>query len=148
MMQAALAAAHVRVELLGEAADVAFYGDGVQIRQVLMNLILNAVDALQTVPVAERRLQMTLRAEPNAQGTLFIVQDSGPGIPVSLQERIFHPLFTTKTSGLGMGLAICRRIIDNHGGRLWLETPVAGGACFCFHLPSEQQALDLRAEPQ
>ena len=108
-------------------------GDRVHISQVLLNLIVNAVDAVQACPVGERRVVIQARAD--AAHVELAVSDSGPGIPAADLGRIFEPLFSTKSAGLGMGLAICRTIIDAHGGRLWVEhNPCASGTTFRFVL--------------
>lgn len=108
-------------------------GDRVHISQVLLNLIVNAMDAVQACPVGERRVVIQARAD--AAHVEMAVCDSGPGIPAADLGRIFEPLFSTKSGGLGMGLAICRTIIDAHGGRLWVEhSPGASGATFRFVL--------------
>lgn len=109
-------------------------GDRVHISQVLLNLIVNAMDAVQACPVGERRVVIQARAD--AAHVEMAVCDSGPGIPAADLGRIFEPLFSTKSGGLGMGLAICRTIIDAHGGRLWVEhNPRASGTTFRFVLP-------------
>lgn len=108
-------------------------GDRVHLSQVLLNLIVNAMDAVQACPVGERRVVIEARAD--AAHVEMAVCDSGPGVPAADLGRIFEPLFSTKSGGLGMGLAICRTIIDAHGGRLWVEhSPGATGATFRFVL--------------
>ena len=109
-------------------------GDRVQLQQVLLNLILNAVDAMSSAEEGAREL--TISTEPSrTEGILVAVRDSGPGINPEHLDRIFKPFHTTKTSGLGMGLSICRSIIDAHGGRLWAEANQPRGAVFRFTLP-------------
>ena len=109
-------------------------GDRVHISQVLLNLIMNAVEAVQPCTPGERRVAIEARAD--AAHVEMAVCDSGPGIPAANLGRIFEPLFSTKPSGLGMGLAICRTIIDAHGGRLWVDHSAPGrGATFRFVLP-------------
>jgi signal transduction histidine kinase len=113
-------------------------GDRVHISQVLLNLIVNAMDAVQVCPVGERRVIIQARAEP--AHVEMAVCDSGPGVAAADLGRIFEPLFSTKSGGLGMGLAICRTIIDAHGGRLWVEhNPRASGATFRFVLPRTRE---------
>jgi C4-dicarboxylate-specific signal transduction histidine kinase len=109
-------------------------GDRVQLQQVFLNLILNAVDAMSWAEEGAREL--TISTEPSrTEGILVAVRDSGPGIDPEHLDRIFEPFHTTKTSGLGMGLSICRSIIDAHGGRLWAEANQPRGAVFRFTLP-------------
>jgi hypothetical protein len=98
-------------------------------------LILNAVEAMTSVEEGVREL--AIRTEQSqTNGVLVAVRDSGPGIDREHFERVFDPFYTTKTSGVGMGLAICRSIIDAHGGRLWAEANEPRGAAFRFTLPA------------
>jgi C4-dicarboxylate-specific signal transduction histidine kinase len=109
--------------------------DRVQLQQVVMNLILNAVEAMSSVEEGARELSITTKqVHPN--DILVAVQDSGPGIDPKHIEQVFAPFYTTKTSGIGMGLSICRSIIAAHGGRLWAETNQPRGAVFQFTLPT------------
>ena len=113
--------------------------DRVHITQVLLNLIVNAMESVQSCPVGMRRVVIQTRAD--ISHVEVAVCDSGPGIPVASLGRIFEPLFSTKSGGLGMGLAICRTIIDAHGGRLWVENNTPGsGATFRFVLPRAREA--------
>jgi PAS domain S-box-containing protein len=115
------------------------HGDRVQLQQVILNLILNAVEAMGSVEPGPRNLLVS--TEPNRRGVLVAVHDSGPGIDPELLERIFEAFYTTKSSGVGMGLSICRSIIDAHGGRLWAEANEPRGAIFQFTLPSAEKEL-------
>ena len=108
-------------------------GDRVQLQQVVLNLILNAVEAMNSVEEGARELSIRTEQDQTG-GVLVAVRDSGPGIEHF--ERVFDPFYTTKTSGLGMGLAICRSIIDAHGGRLWVDANEPRGAVFRFTLPA------------
>jgi signal transduction histidine kinase len=93
-------------------------GDGVQLQQVIHNLIINALQAMGAVTNGTREVLITTsRAEPNE--VCLGVQDTGPGLSVETLPRLFEPFSTTKPGGMGMGLAICRSIIQAHGGRLW-----------------------------
>jgi PAS domain S-box-containing protein len=110
-------------------------GDRVQLQQVVLNLILNAVQAMGAVANGPRELFITTaRAEPT--GVLVAVKDSGPGLDPECLERLFAPFHTTKPDGLGMGLSICRSIIEAHKGKIWAE-PNVQGATFQFTLPLE-----------
>jgi PAS domain S-box-containing protein len=110
-------------------------GDRVQLQQVALNLILNAVEAMGSVDSTTREL--SIRTEQDrAGGALVTVRDLGPGIDPENLERIFEAFYTTKSSGVGMGLSICRSIIDSHGGRLWANPNEPRGAIFQFTLPS------------
>jgi two-component system, LuxR family, sensor kinase FixL len=108
-------------------------GDRVQLQQVVLNLVMNAVDAMRATIARPRRL--TIRVEPHDAGTLVVIQDSGPGIPNENLARIFDPFFTTKTTGMGMGLSICKSIIRNHSGQIWATSDEGSGAAFYFTLP-------------
>jgi len=109
------------------------HGDRVQLQQVVLNLALNAVEAMGSVEAEPRELLIS--AEPDHTGVLVAVGDSGPGIDPEHLECVFEAFYTTKSSGVGMGLSICRSIIDAHGGRLWAEANEPRGAVFQFTLP-------------
>ncbi len=113
-------------------------GDRVQLQQVLVNLILNAVEAMSSVEDGTREL--SIRTEQSQTGGILVaVHDSGPGVdPVNL-ARVFEPFYTTKTSGIGMGLSICQTIINGHGGRLWMSANEPRGGIFQFTLPAVQE---------
>jgi PAS domain S-box-containing protein len=108
-------------------------GDRVQLQQVVLNLILNAVEAMGSVEAGIRELFIS--TEQGHTGVLVAVRDSGPGIDPEHLERVFEAFFTTKSSGVGMGLSICRSIISAHGGRLWADSNEPCGAVFQFTLP-------------
>jgi C4-dicarboxylate-specific signal transduction histidine kinase len=110
------------------------YGDRVQLQQVVLNLLLNAVEAMGAVEAAPRELLISTKQDHT--GVLVAVRDSGPGIDPSHLERVFDAFYTTKSSGTGMGLSICRSIIDAHGGRLWAEANEPRGTIFQFTLPA------------
>ena len=109
------------------------HGDRVQLQQVVLNLILNAVEAMGSVETGVRELLIS--TEQDHTGVLVVVRDSGPGIDPAHLERVFEAFYTTKSSGTGMGLSICRSIIDAHGGRLWADANEPRGAVFQFTLP-------------
>jgi PAS domain S-box-containing protein len=109
-------------------------GDRVQLQQVVLNLVLNAVEAMSAVDEGVRELMLsTERSE--TYGAHVAVRDSGPGIDPERRERVFDAFYTTKSSGVGMGLSICRSIIGAHGGRLWVDENKPRGALFQFTLP-------------
>ncbi|MBR0565587.1 PAS domain S-box protein [Azoarcus sp. L1K30] len=108
--------------------------DLIQLQQVMLNLVVNAVEAMRDHPSRDRTLTITVVSDP-LDGARFSFNDTGPGIPPEIEATIFNALFSTKGGGLGMGLAISRSIIENHGGRLWLETTPGMGATFVFNLP-------------
>ena len=111
-------------------------GDRVQLQQVVLNLILNAVEAMAGVTQESRNLLiMTEKAESG--GVLVSVRDTGPGLPPTPVERLFEPFHTTKPNGMGMGLSICRSIVEAHGGRMWVSANAPRGAVFQFRLPAD-----------
>jgi C4-dicarboxylate-specific signal transduction histidine kinase len=110
------------------------HGERVQLQQVVLNLLLNAVEAMGSVEAGPRELLIS--TEQDHRGVLVAVRDSGPGIDPSHLERVFDTFYTTKPSGMGMGLSICRSIIEAHGGRLWAEANEPRGAVFQFILPN------------
>jgi signal transduction histidine kinase len=108
--------------------------DRVQVQQVVVNLIMNAAEAMDSVPEGNRILRVTTRhGEPD--DVLLLVEDSGPGIDKEVIERIFDRFFTTKSKGMGIGLSICRSIIQAHGGRLWAASDSGSGSTFHVRLP-------------
>ena len=109
-------------------------GDRVQLQQVILNLILNAVEAMGSIQEEPRKLTISSE-QTTANGVVVAVRDTGSGIHPEHVERVFEAFYTTKSSGVGMGLSICRSIIDAHGGRLWAETNEPRGALLRFILP-------------
>jgi signal transduction histidine kinase len=111
-------------------------GDRVQLQQVVLNLILNAVQAMGAVADRTREVLITTtQTEPNA--VCLGVQDTGPGLSAETLPRLFEPFYTTKPDGMGMGLSICRSIIEAHGGRLWATRCEPRGALFQFTIPAD-----------
>jgi C4-dicarboxylate-specific signal transduction histidine kinase len=114
-------------------------GDRVQLQQVILNLLINAVEAMSSVTEGSRELLIST-AKADSDGVLVAMRDSGPGLAPASPEHLFEPFYTTKPSGLGMGLPICRSIIEAHGGRLWATANVPRGAVFQFTLPASSDA--------
>ena len=137
MVRSALAKNEIAVSAHFMDELLAVRGDRVQLQQVVLNLILNAVEAMGSVEVGPRELSIT--TEQDRTGALVAVRDSGPGIDPRHLERVFKAFYTTKSSGVGMGLSICRSIIGAHGGRLWAEMNEPRGAVFQFTLPASQE---------
>jgi signal transduction histidine kinase len=117
------------------------HGDRVQLQQVVVNLILNAIEAMSLVEKGGRQLSIRIEQGQVDGNVLIQIRDSGPGINPGNVERVFEPFYTTKISGVGMGLSICRSIINAHGGRLWVEANEPRGAVFQFTLPPAQENL-------
>ena len=113
-------------------------GDRVQLQQVMLNLIINAIEAMREVGEEERELLISSGNEPD--GVLVEVRDSGPGFAAADLERVFEAFYTTKSDGLGLGLSICRSIVEAHNGRLWASPNVPRGAIFRFTAPAHAAA--------
>lgn len=115
-------------------------GIRVQLQQVLLNLMTNACDAMADVPKHHRRLVIsTLRDDSDC--VTFCVRDAGLGVSAEQTEKVFEPFYTTKKHGLGLGLAVCRRIVNAQGGRIWAENNMGGGARFCFTVPIDKKDI-------
>ena len=111
-------------------------GDRVELQQVILNLILNALEAMSEMSEGSRELLIGDRARPSRARCCVAVRDSGPGLAPAALERLFSAFYTTKPNGLGLGLSICRSIIEAHGGRLWASANSPRGAVFQFTLPA------------
>ena len=109
-------------------------GDRVQLQQVIINLVMNGIEAMQSV--TDRPRELVVRSGQDEPGQVLIsVTDCGVGISAENADRLFNAFFTTKSSGMGMGLSICRSIVEAHDGRLWATANVPHGATFQFTLP-------------
>ena len=124
--------------------NVPVTGDGVQLQQAMLNLMLNAFGAMSAPEHTARRLLVRTRLTERAK-VLIEVQDSGTGIPPETLESIFEPFVTTKRDGLGMGLSICRSIIERHGGEIWAANNSDRGATFSITLPRNSRAAEADA---
>ena len=111
-------------------------GDPVQLQQVLLNLVVNACDAMTDCNTPERRLLIRTGIENGSSAVIVSVTDRGGGIPEEKIEQIFEPFFTTKAKGMGLGLSVCRSIIAAHRGKLWATNNADRGATFHFSLPT------------
>jgi PAS domain S-box-containing protein len=123
----------VRTQLAESLA--AILGDRVQLQQVILNLLINAVEAMSGMSEGLRELLISTQ-NADSEGVLVAVRDSGPGLAPESVERLFESFYTTKPGGLGMGLSICRSIIEAHHGRLWASANTPNGAVFQFTLPT------------
>jgi C4-dicarboxylate-specific signal transduction histidine kinase len=111
------------------------FADRIQLQQVILNLIMNAVEAMSEMSGSPR--QLLIRTDTNESGGIVVaVRDSGPGLKPEGLHQLFTPFYTTKPQGMGMGLAICRSIIEAHGGKLWATANHDRGATFQFTLPT------------
>jgi C4-dicarboxylate-specific signal transduction histidine kinase len=134
----------IRTDLIGHKVTVdtelspnlpVVTGDPVQLQQVLVNLVVNACDAMADCNVPERRLLIRTGIENGSSTVIVSVTDRGGSIPDKKMEEIFEPFFTTKEKGMGLGLSVCRTIIDAHRGKLWATNNADRGATFHFTLP-------------
>jgi signal transduction histidine kinase len=114
--------------------------DPIQVEQVLLNLLRNAIEALHDHGENPRYIAIFGRRLDG--DVILTVEDNGPGVPLEPPGRVFDPFYTTKQDGMGMGLPISRTIVENHGGRLWAENKPEGGSRFSFHLPIEREDED------
>jgi signal transduction histidine kinase len=122
----------VRTEFASALPEI--LGDRVQLQQVIINLVMNGIEAMRSVTDWPREL--VIRSGQDETSQVFVsVTDCGVGISAENADRLFNPFFTTKSGGMGMGLSICRSIMDAHGGRLWATSNVPRGATVQFALP-------------
>jgi two-component system sensor kinase FixL len=106
--------------------------DRVQIQQVLLNLIRNAMEAMDGSATRD----LTIGASPRIDHVIVSIGDTGIGIPSEIEAKLFQPFVTTKPEGMGIGLSVCRTIVEAHNGRLWMERRPEGGSVFRFTLPT------------
>ena len=128
-------AANIRLEVDAPGADTPILVDATNLELALLNLMTNACEAMQGPGVTEKRLRVKTMHGSDGRVEL-VVSDSGPGIDAQQLERVFEPFYTTKDSGLGLGLAICRTIARAHGGALTAESSVGHGASLHLSLPA------------
>ncbi|WP_448664786.1 sensor histidine kinase [Sphingomonas sp. CJ20] len=131
LLRPELRAREVRVELLLSDAAPTVHADRTQIQQLVVNLVLNAAQAMEDSPVRH----VTVSTRQAGEDAVLRVEDSGPGIAPENMPRLFESFFTTRTAGMGMGLRICRSIVEAHRGRIHAENQAAGGAAFIVSLP-------------
>ncbi|HSK38542.1 MAG TPA: PAS domain S-box protein [Arenibaculum sp.] len=128
---------NVRAHLELHAQALPVVVDKIQIQQVVLNLVRNATEAMAGAKAGSERRELTVVTSPEPDGLARVtVSDTGPGLAEEVRAKLFQPFVTTKDKGMGLGLSICRSIIDAHGGRLWPETNPDGGTTFHFTLPA------------
>jgi signal transduction histidine kinase len=131
---------HVRLELhLGNGIPRLMI-DATQVQQVLINLIMNGVEAIQSQTNAQGLVRIETAYDHKSETVLVNVSDNGRGLSVIDRERIFEPFYTSKSQGMGMGLAISRAIVEAHGGRLWADSDAVRGASFSFAVPTRKES--------
>jgi len=126
---------HVSLHLGPDLPDVQV--DRVQVQQVLLNLLRNAVEAMEN----QARRELTVTAQPETGYVRISVADTGPGVLPDIAAQLFQPFVSTKADGMGIGLSVCRTIVESHGGRLWMEPRPTGGTVFHFTVPTAPAAL-------
>ena len=119
-----------------EQRDVLIECDAVMIEQVVFNLIRNALEAMIEQEQTTLAAAVVVKLERDQDTVTVSITDRGPGL--TDPEKLFQPFYSTKQDGMGLGLAICRTVIESHGGRLWSEPNPLGGTCFSFRLPCVQ----------
>lgn len=125
---------HVTFATQLEAGLPLISGDRVQLQQLLLNLIVNAADAMADLP--EERRHVTISTSLQERHVKICVTDRGPGVPADARDKVFEPFWSTRPGGMGMGLAVCRSIVEAHQGRLTVADAAGGGAVFCALLPT------------
>ena len=129
---------NTRVTTRLHPAPLEFYGDPVQIQQVLINILANALDAMADIPMDKRMLTIATKSQDDGHLRVSIA-DTGEGIPPANIKAIFAPFHTTKPKGMGLGLGICKTIVESHGGSMWAENNTDGGATFVIILPAQSK---------
>ena len=137
MIEPAAKLAHVRIEREILAHFPKLMVDRIMIEQVLLNIMHNAIEAMSAASLSPERKRLLVRVSPADKQVQISVVDRGPGIPREIWDKVFTPFFSTKTDGMGMGLNICRSIIEFHCGRLWVEENPEGGAILVILLPMQ-----------
>jgi PAS domain S-box-containing protein len=144
MLHGELVARQVETTTESEAGCVAFADKG-QIQQVILNLVMNAVEAMAERPAGGRRLHLSV-TRPGGDVVRIVVRDSGTGIPADEIAGVFDAFRSMKPQGMGMGLAVCRSIIESHGGSIWLEPNADRGVSACITLPLAADQPPMRAD--
>jgi PAS domain S-box-containing protein len=145
LVEAELQTHHIAVQTTLTEANPEVLADRARLRQVMLNLIENAIEAMRFPIVSTRVLHLKTELD-GSQNIIVAVQDSGTGIDRENIERVFERFFTTKTQGMGMGLTICRSIIESHNGRLWAEAGLGQGSVFWILLPTRVDIATVPAD--
>jgi PAS domain S-box-containing protein len=145
LVEAELQTHHIAVQTTLTEANPEVLADRARLRQVMLNLIENAIEAMRFPIVSTRVLHLKTELD-GSQNIIVAVQDSGTGIDRENIERVFERFFTTKTQGMGMGLTICRSIIESHNGRLWAEAGLGQGSVFWILLPTRADIATVPAD--
>ena len=127
----------LRLDLFTDTRRV--FGSRVQLEQIMLNLVMNSIEAMREVTDRPRLLTISLRPAEST-GVLVAVEDTGPGLDPAIADCIFEPFFTTKPAGVGIGLSICRSIIEAYGGRIWASPREVCGTAFRFIVPAATEA--------
>ena len=126
----------VRIQARLAEADAELQADPLLLQQVVLNLLRNAMDAMAATPPERREIRVVVEAGP--QAVTVSISDRGCGLSPEIRDHLFEPFFTTKAEGMGMGLNICRSIMELHRGRVWAEANPEGGTVFSFSLPVDE----------
>lgn len=135
MLQRLLQQSGIAVERVIAGDLPRLVGDQVQLQQVVLNLLVNAIDAMRAENLTQPRMRIEVCAEAGGGAIRFAVEDIGPGVAPAMRESIFEAFHSSKSDGLGMGLAISKSIVEHHGGSLWLDDAYTAGARFVFRIP-------------
>src|SRR3990167_698249 len=130
----------VNLNVLADEVLPEIWGDAVQIQQLVLNLAMNAIEAINQGDCEIRQLTLSFSGNDTGDALIIYVKDSGPGISAGKVSQLFDAFYTTKTEGFGMGLAICLTITEVHNGKIWVECPFEGGACFMVSIPARKES--------
>lgn len=130
----------VNLNVLADEVLPEIWGDAVQIQQLVLNLAMNAIEAINQGDCEIRQLTLSFSGNDTGDALIISVKDSGPGISAGKVSQLFDAFYTTKTEGFGMGLAICLTITEVHNGKIWVECPFEGGACFMVSIPARKES--------